>query len=187
MSFRRCLLAAVLSVALFYLYVLGVTLIPDVSEEYRDYYITRESGLSPMERKRMGAVAPGDVLAFDDPKIGFDSWSGAEEGFRWSLGARPQLHFLLRDEEDAAGIDALVLQVRPMGEQRVRVFLNGEALGEHHLSSSQGVALSIPVAETLLHEGENILSLELPDARRPGNGDPRELGLAFISLHLSRV
>lgn len=28
---------------------------------------------------------------------------------------------------------------------------------------------------------------ELPDARRPGNGDPRELGLAFISLHLKRV
>ncbi|MCB1664959.1 MAG: hypothetical protein KDI28_04230 [Pseudomonadales bacterium] len=182
---KRVLLGALLSVLLFYLYVLGVTLIPDVSDEYRDYYITRQSGLSPRERERMETVFPGETLLFDTTKIGFDSWSAAEAGFRWSLGASPQLHFLLETGQEAAEIVALELELRPMGRQRVRVVLNDQALEDHELTEAETLRISVP--DTLLRAGENTLRLELPDARRPGNGDPRELGLALVSLSLSRA
>lgn len=187
MNIKFTLALASLGLSLFYIYVLVLLLNPAVSEQYQRYYISRESRVSAAKLASLKEIAPGEVLRFDSEKLAFDGWSNAEQEFRWSLGRSPSLHFALDDSVDAQRVRELVLRFRPLERQRVSIVINQQPVLAEEYSGSNIFEVSITVPAGLLRQGANTLQFELPDARLPGNGDTRELGLALFSLRLKRA
>ena len=66
-----------------------------------------------------------------------------------------------------------------LGKQRVRVFLNDTLLTEQKLEGID-IWMEMRFSPSLLRSNQiNQLVFELPDARRPNNGDPRMLAIAL--------
>ena len=66
-----------------------------------------------------------------------------------------------------------------LGKQRVRVFLNDTLLTEQELEGID-IWMEMRFSPSLLRSNQiNQLVFELPDARRPDNGDPRVLAIAL--------
>ena len=177
----------ILTLSAFYLSVLALVLKPDVSEEYRRYYITRESGLSPTQIRRLQNAEPGDRLGFRSDKLGFDSWSNPESEFRWSLGNSPKLHFLLDAEHKTEAIRSMGLRFQPLGQQKVQIQINGHTLFDQQIDSQGPVEVTFSLPPSLLQMGNNVISFQLPNARQPGNGDSRTLGIALSEIVLNRT
>ena len=77
----------------------------------------------------------------------------------------------------------LTLAARPLGTQRLSLSLNGQPIHSGVLADgATGLEVTFPPA--LLVDGPNRLTFQLPDARVPGGGDTRVLGLALESLQL---
>jgi hypothetical protein len=66
-----------------------------------------------------------------------------------------------------------------LGKQRVRVFLNDTLLTEQELEGID-IWMEMRFSPSLLRSNQiNQLVFELPDARRPNNGDSRGLAIAL--------
>ncbi|MDP1931327.1 MAG: hypothetical protein Q8L60_07720 [Gammaproteobacteria bacterium] len=176
---------AMAALGLLHVFVFSLMLRPSVSDEYRDYYITRETTLSPMQRRNLTPIEPGEYFDHHSTAVGFDGWSFAERDHRWSLGSSAKLIFLLEEIQGSEVAQHLVLRFATLGEQTVQIFLNDEPLLERRFDGAGEVELRIPVPDSLLQEGENIVRFDLPDARQPGNGDARILAVALRSFSLS--
>jgi len=71
------------------------------------------------------------------------------------------------------------LLLNTLGKQRVRVFLNDTLLTEQELEGID-IWMEMRFSPSLLRSNQiNQLVFELPDARRPDNGDPRVLAIAL--------
>ena len=187
MNIKSKLALASLGLTLFYVYVLVLLLNPSASEEYQRYYITRDLRISAAQLAALEEIVPGEVLRFDSEKLAFDGWSDAEQEFRWSLGHSPSILFALDDTVDAERVREMVLRFRPLERQRVSMLINEQEVLTSEYSDSNIFEVVITVPAGLLRQGTNTLQFELPDARLPGNGDTRELGLALFSLRLLRA
>lgn len=177
--------AGMAALGLLHVFVFSLMLRPEVSDEYMDYYITRETTMSPLQRRMLTPIEPGESFDHHTVAIGFDGWSFAERDHRWSLGSSAKLVFLLDDAESAADAQHLVLRFTTLGEQTVQISLNDEPLLERRFDGAEEVELRIEVPDSLLQEGENIVQFDLPDARKPDNGDARILAVALKSFSLS--
>lgn len=180
----RVYLLLSLLLALFQGYVAYLVLNPQVSEEYRAYYITREADLSPYQRATLRAIQPGVMMTHETTQVAFDGWSVAEASHRWSLGRSASMVFLLDSQAAAEQIGELQLHFSTLGEQRVRIYLNGKQIYAESAPESGEVELIVPILEDVLEVGENVLRFELPDARPAGNGDTRALAVALKSINL---
>jgi glycosyltransferase involved in cell wall biosynthesis/ADP-heptose:LPS heptosyltransferase len=106
--------------------------------------------------------------------IEWRGFSGIEPGFRWTDGLKAAMVFECPGGTPSKG--KLVLTIDTLGEQRISVTLNDRAV-MHGVRAGNQIPLEIPVDN--LETGINVLELELPDARRPGNGDNRLLAIAI--------
>ena len=172
---------SIIVLAAFYLVVVYLVANPNVSPAYRDYYILRTASLSDAQRKQLQPLQIGRPYTHRDSVLGFDGWSWPEETHRWSNGKSAKIVFRL-DAKAAQAPQRLALRLASLGTQRTRWRLNGTDLGERRIGGE--AELVFPVKPGLLREGENVVEIELPDARLPGNGDARRLALAFKSLEL---
>jgi hypothetical protein len=106
-------------------------------------------------------------------QIDWRGFSGIERDFRWSDGSNSAMLFECPNPMQARGI--LLLHVDCSGEQRIIGHLNGIKVLDS-VESGRHIHLRIPVRN--LKSGLNHLDFEFPDARQPGNGDPRRLAIA---------
>lgn len=185
MNGTRWCCAVLAALGLLHVFVFSLVLTPRVSEEYMDYYITRETTMSPLQRRMLTPIELGDSFDHHTVAIGFDGWSFAERGHRWSLGSSAKLVFLLDDAQSAEEAQQLILRFTTLGEQTVQISLNDEPLLERRFDGAGEVELRIELPDSLLQEGENIVQFHLPDARKPDNGDARILAVALKSFSLS--
>jgi hypothetical protein len=174
--------SAIISLVVFYLFVLYLMTHPNVSPAYRDYYILKSTDLTVKERARLPALQPGREYAHKDAAIGFDKWSGPEETFRWNDGKRARLVFRLDSATLAQAPTRLVLNLSSHGSQRTDWRLNGAGLGARQVAGD-GV-LEFSLKPGMLRSGENVIEIDLPDAHRPNDSDNRALAIAFRSLRL---
>jgi hypothetical protein len=126
-----------------------------------------------------------------EPYLG-EGWHGPENTHRWTDGQSSTVKLPpLRGRPWFA----LTMQFSPLGinglTQRLTVLLNGAQVKRYEPSSSGSFTLVLPGA-LVRADGENILSLDHPDAARPseivaGNSDSRMLALAFQSLELTSL
>jgi len=121
-------------------------------------------------------IMPGAELDFMSGRLNFIGWSVPEPKFRWSLGNRSLIEFETGDLS-YEGIIRLLLNT--LGKQRVRVFLNDTLLTEQELEGID-IRMEMRFSPSLLRSSHtNQLVFELPDARRPNNGDSRGLAIAL--------
>lgn len=185
---RKALIAsALIGISLFYVYVLYLILTPAVSEAYYRYYISRDSQISPNQQMALPTIDVGSTLRFDSNQLGYDGWSTPEDSFRWSLGKRPALHFILGDVAQAASMATLTLEIQPLGQQEISILINEQLLLETRVESPDVALIQIPIPPNTLKPGRNTVYFHLPDARTPGNGDSRVLGIALVSFALGEI
>lgn len=119
--------------------------------------------------------------ALDGYFVGFDR---AEHGYRWSVGKRSAIEFVPkgvpRMDEDLV----LSLTCGSLGPQQVGLLFNHRDLGVLHVTATSTLH-QVRIPRDSIVDGQlNTLEWIVPDARRPGSGDPRELGISFVSLRL---
>jgi hypothetical protein len=108
-------------------------------------------------------------------------WYDNEPTHRWSEGNRSSISFELETGDE--NCTRLSLNGFSNGEQRIALKLNGKPIHSSRLSGAmESLEMALPTGT--LKSGKNILEFELPDARHPGNGDPRILGFALKILKI---
>jgi hypothetical protein len=185
MNNKPALIAAVLLLGMFYLYVLSLIFRPEVSDAYYRYYISRESQLSPNQLADLPQLELNASHRFDTRQVVFEGWSDAEAEFRWSVGNSPSIHFNPVIENPGVQDYELLLEFHSLGEQQVSIDLNGQPIASFSTANSDVTQYQFEIPAELINTSHNILSFNLPNARRPGNGDMRELGLALHSFALN--
>ncbi|MBE7212889.1 MAG: hypothetical protein INR65_17895, partial [Gluconacetobacter diazotrophicus] len=119
----------------------------------------------------------------------YDGWQDGEAQWCWSQGGRPKLLFALQGPTPQTLRLRLMPYTHPpqLTRQRVKVLLNGHALGEFAPTEEkmQDYQLPLPVGVWQAH---NTLAFDLPDATAPASvhdgQDLRVLGIALQSLEL---
>ncbi|ARU03637.1 hypothetical protein CCO03_02095 [Comamonas serinivorans] len=175
--------AGIVALIALYATVLLRVMQPEVSPAYRDYYITRDSTLSPHEAQALGSlppVRPGDHLTHQATVLAFArGWSHAEATHRWTNRRQAEIVFRIQDPQAFQG--HIRLRVHTLGKQRVQISLNGHPVYAGRLQGRDRL-IDLQVEPGRFKAGHNALTFQLPDARFPLNGDTRLLALAIQSL-----
>lgn len=127
-----------------------------------------------------GGVTLRPAIKEDHMSRVFD-WHGfnaPEESFRWTGSKMPWLSFLSEGEVVSSVME---IEVTTLGRQTVKVWLDQTKIFDK-IVAGQHAKIVLPFKN--LKEGYHVLRFELPDARPPGNGDDRILGLAVRNLIL---
>ena len=111
----------------------------------------------------------------------FQSWSGAEKEFRWTLGKECSIEFAIDSSDYFQG--ELLLEGNSYSKQKVDILLNNTLIKSCDMDGSRGIT-SVRFSKSLLKQGSNKLTLLIPGAQKPDNGDPREVGFALVSFTL---
>lgn len=133
--------------------------------------------------KSLSAISPSEVIDHNSNALIYLGWSGAEPAHRWSDGKLSRLVFKTDVSKKFEGI--LNLHVGTLGKQEITISINGTEIYSGSVDAWDR-NLDVPFDKTLLRDGDgtNILTFDLPDAREPGNGDPRVLALALKSFQI---
>lgn len=109
----------------------------------------------------------------------FNGWSQEEPTHRWAEGELCSMEFSI--PEDTVDLCKIILKGWSYGSQRINLILNGKTIYKTTLTGAPQ-EIEIKVANGAFKTGLNKIELYLPDARRPDNGDPRQLGFALQEL-----
>ncbi|MEO4048040.1 hypothetical protein AAFN46_13220 [Pseudomonas sp. CAU 1711] len=112
----------------------------------------------------------------------FPDWSAAEKTHRWSSGYRATILFSSRPEHKYKG--ELIVRGPILGAQQVTIRLNGAEISTVRLDESASCcSWSVGFSPALLRgDGLNAFEFDLPDARKPGNGDQRTLAIGVQTV-----
>lgn len=125
----------------------------------------------------LSTIKPGDTLAHTSESIVFINWSDAELTHRWSSGKASSIVFLANNVIDKFEGE-IIIQAGSLGKQRVTISLNEKEIYSGELNSWDE-KIAIRFSPSLIKNGTNIIKFDLPDARKPDNGDTRVLALAL--------
>ena len=131
----------------------------------------------------MTPVVSGERYLHNSMNLLFVGWSGIEPELRWSEGTVSRIYFRVDLSKAGAFKGRLSIDAGTLGQQRVEVELNGRKVFCGKLEGWD-VSINETFPTPLLKNGTNCLRFILPDARSPGNGDPRVLALALRSVCL---
>lgn len=180
-SFTKILVALIL--VSFYIYVLYLSLNPDVSDDYYQYYIEKSTDLSPYQQRVLERGDPVFVITpFAGDYVEFTGWSEARGGNRWSLDDDAFIHFRLPDDKGVNG--KIVISARYFSNQVVSVLLNGVKLESYKASGEMEVTIEIQ-PHIFEPDDNNELHFLFSNPQQPGGGDQRKIamGLAKISIY----
>ncbi len=128
---------------------------------------------------RLDPLPAQPAITWRDDAAFAHGWSVAETGLRWSDGRRARL-LIATQELDGTGDHLLELIAFGAGEQTVHARLgDGTELGSVRVGPNAAL-YAWPLPASVIAEMDIlVVELELPDARRPGTGDTRQLGIAL--------
>ena len=108
-------------------------------------------------------------------------WSDREPTHIWTNGESCSLEFNIPESTEVS--KKITLKGFGLGRQRVNLILNGISIYKTTLTGAPQ-ELEIKVPNGAFKTGLNKIDLDLPDAKVPGNGDPRKLGFALQNLKI---
>ena len=150
--------------ALHYLTVLFLAFNPNVSDDYRQYYISRTADLSPMEKKRLIPLRPGVTYSPLEKALILDGWDNTKLR-HWNTGEKARIIFCLDNE---SAVQELQIGLRPAKAARIRWSINDETWREFVLT--QAAPIRLPLEADATRPGINRLAFEFPDVRNPQEG-----------------
>ncbi len=125
---------------------------------------------------------PSAAILHTDDDYFLEGFSVAEERLRWTLEPTARLVYPLREIE-ADGCYALQLEAGAFERQGVSLLVGGQRIADWTFDGLEPQRRTAHLDGDQLSPGPNLVDFQLPDARSP-EGDPRRLGLAFISLRI---
>lgn len=128
---------------------------------------------------------PADFDGFDyrDDAFFRSGFSEAEASWRWTDGKEAHLSIPVVRESPRPDVSVL-LRVAAFGRQEVELLWDGVTLGKLEVDGFQPVDRRLLIDASLLEVGVlHDLEMRIPSPGRAA-GDPRELGLAFVSIEL---
>ena len=134
------------------------------------------------------ALRPGQSIRFtkENPEhLGYpvSGFSAPESGFTWTEGREASVELIPVSRGNTPLELVWTRKMTIGGEQRCVVFANEKPVFDGTVSG--GGELRIPLPQEMTEKGEPVtIRFDLPDAKQPGNGDPRLLAVAFESLSL---
>jgi hypothetical protein len=126
----------------------------------------------------------GETISYkDDGKVVFQNWGGKEVSFdyRWTVGHKAAISFRLGQVEKNRTC-VLIITARSFGAQEIAFSLNDHSLGKLTFPGMEMAGSLSFNSDLLTTKAMNVLTLHIPHARQPGNGDLRLLGLALKSF-----
>lgn len=179
---KKIHIAALVVLTCFYAVLGYLSLNPNVSAEYRDYYINKTTSISPTQLKRLQPVEIGIPYAHtDEIHLGFKSgWSNAEKDFRWNSGHAASIVFIATARQQSEA-KTLHLKFHMQSSQIVEISLNGVPVFDKHLQDATE-AIEIKIAPNCLKTGLNSIEFRFPNAKKPGTSDSRLLALALREI-----
>jgi len=126
-------------------------------------------------------ISPGETFDHKSNSFIYLGWSDPEPRHRWSDAKSSRIIFKIVHFEKFEGV--LRLNFGTLGKQKITILMNGSEIYSDVINASDRI-IEIPFKKTLLSNGMNTIEFDLPDARQPGNGDPRTLALALKSLQI---
>lgn len=127
----------------------------------------------------MTYISPGVEISHKSISLDWIGFSGSESQFRWSDGHTAEIRFSC--PEDIPPSAVLSLKFDTFGRQHIMAIFNGVQVYDRTHEGAD-IELNIPVSN--MKNEKNRLVFSLPDARFPGNGDGRRVGLAMKSLRI---
>jgi FkbM family methyltransferase len=110
-----------------------------------------------------------------------NGWSKREENHIWSEGNLSSMNFKI--SKNKKDLRKIILKGFSCGPQHLNLSLNERSVYKINLTGlPQKIEIEVPVGA--FKTGDNKLYLALPDAKLPGNGDPRKLGFALKELSI---
>jgi hypothetical protein len=170
--------------------VLAVALSPDVSADYRAYYVDQSTTCLP--RAASGAaifaatvrLLPGEPVL--DALVGC-GWQGPAGNGLHSVGTRSQLHLRVPPGQSLQVELEMVASNETAPRQRVRASADGIAMGEGAVAGPEPVRLALAVPRAASRDGYVVVQLDLPDAFLPyaiaPEIDRRAVRLLAVGLH----
>lgn len=189
-------LALIVVVAGFELYVSWLALHPSVTDNYRAYYIDQTT--TCLDKPVSGRYTLGQTVSFlpDDPPgawaLRVCGWDGPVGDGTHSIGTRSMLHFMLGS---APGDLILRLQMTaimaPDGRtQRLAVSGNGVLLGETTIGNglTKSADFAVPASIIDASDGRLDIALDYPTATEmvPHDSDTHYRSIKLLSLQLRR-
>jgi hypothetical protein len=121
----------------------------------------------------------------DSPKLAFSTgWSQPEDQYRWTDGHHASMWFSM-PVPPTHRKTVLTLEGMTLGKQRLELKIDGQPACAATLDGSFIIRTGTGNRPT--KGGAVKLEFFLPDATPPGNGDPRQLGLALHALKVVTV
>ncbi|TNB49575.1 hypothetical protein FF124_01030 [Martelella lutilitoris] len=168
-------------IAAFYLFMLYLLLHPNVSDPYYRYYIAKDVSINPKQLEKIEAIDPDKYYNHRNSDIGYyRGWSNPESEHRWSDGKYAEIKFIVGEKSKFDG--EIYIHGIVFDRQRISVYLNNNEIYSGEVFEREGLDLNIRFDKKLLVDGLNTLAFDLPDARRPGGPDQRELAIALEEI-----
>ena len=177
--------------ALFELAILWQALHPNVSDDYRAYYIERTTTCLP--QPVTGAYVLGTELDFrsegdETRELRSCGWTGPVGDGTHSVGQTSRLRFAV----NAPGPLTLMLELTGVTlpgprQQRVMVSANGISLGRAMVIPGRTGRFSFPLPASAIVNGRADITLDLPDAvtTSPGQSNVRKRSIKLVMASLT--
>ena len=121
----------------------------------------------------------------DDDELFFPSgWTAMDRHFRWSEGKKASLQFRLAKASLDQGPVRIHIEGNFLGEQQIKALVSGREKTNQTFTDKGQFDVDI-TQEDIDKNGFVKIEFERPQARTPGNGDPRVLAFAFKSLKMA--
>lgn len=160
--------------ALYYLAVLFLAFNPNVSDDYRQYYISRTADLSPMEKKRLVPLRPDVIYSQLENALILEGWGKKTKFLRWNTGEKARIIFCL---DNGPAVQELQIGLRPAKATRIRWSLNDGA--EQEFVLTQAASIRLPLGANATRSGINRLAFEFPDVQ----DRPKGTSAAMVEFH----
>lgn len=150
---------------------------PDVSEQYKNYYIKKTTDISPGQLKLLNAVTIGEYKFDSFSSLLYSGWCSPEKRFIWTCSKSPELYFLV---DDPTRFEYVMMALGANGIQNVEVYLNGVFVKSY--TGIEGDSQIKFTVKGLLKTGLNQLVLPVPLSFSPNSLDARQLGVYLVSI-----
>ena len=173
--------------------VLWQALHPDVSENYRAYYITRTT--TCLQQPVTGAYRLGSVVDFTNAgdmdaarELLPCGWEHANDDGRQSLGESSRMRFFVGAPQDLTlTVTAKGINLNDAGDRIVQMFAGEQPIGEASLGAEATETFTFLVPASAIQDGFLDLRLDFPNAieTSPGISNTYWRSIKLISAQLS--
>lgn len=139
-----------------------------------------------VKRDGSGTSKPLLSISFDSSDEYFLNFSRPEVAHRWTEGTSSRILFYA-GKVDPSGRYILEISSGSLDVQNVTVLLNDSIIGRLRFDGVAARTESLSFDGSLLRgDAYNVIEFNMPEAKRPGNGDERVLGLALKEVSIKK-